>query len=144
MVSYHSCDDGSEIEFDLKDESDGTNRILDLLPAFLAMSKSSLQRVYFIDELDRSLHSQLTRYLLEVYLQSIRKGGANQLLVVTHDTLLMDQNLFRRDEIWLAERNQQGETQLASLQEQKSIRYDKDVRRSYLQGSLGGAPRLSG
>ncbi|MDD3158740.1 ATP-binding protein [Anaeromusa sp.] len=144
LVSYHNCDDGSEIEFDLKDESDGTNRILDLLPAFLAMSKSSLQRVYFIDELDRSLHSQLTRYLLEVYLQSIREGGANQLLVVTHDTLLMDQNLFRRDEIWLAERKQQGETQFASLQKQESIRYDKDVRRSYLQGSLGGVPRLLG
>ncbi|NCB77090.1 MAG: ATP-binding protein [Negativicutes bacterium] len=144
LVSYHSCSDGREIEFDLKDESDGTNRILDLLPAFLAMSKSSLQRVYFIDELDRSLHSQLTRYLLEVYLQSIREGGENQLIVVTHDTLLMDQNLFRRDEIWLSDRNQQGETQLASLQEQKSIRYDKDVRRSYLQGCLGGTPRLSG
>lgn len=144
LVSYHRCSDGREMEFDLKDESDGTNRILDLLPAFLAMFQASLQRVYFIDELDRSLHSQLTRYLLEIYLQSIREGAKNQLVVVTHDTLLMDQNLFRRDEIWLAERSQAGDTRLASLQQQKNIRYDKDLQRSYLQGGLGGAPRLLG
>lgn len=144
LVSYHRCSDGREIEFDLKDESDGTNRILDLLPAFLAMSKSSLQRVYFIDELDRSLHSQLTRYLLEVYLGSIRDGGENQLIIVTHDTLLMDQNLFRRDEIWLAERNGQGESILQSLQTLKGVRYDKDLRRNYLKGVFGGTPRLLG
>lgn len=144
LVSYHQSNDGREVEFDLKDESDGTNRILDLLPAFLAMSQLSLPRVYLIDELDRSLHSRLTRYLLEVYLQSIQNGGKNQLLLVTHDTLLMDQNLFRRDEIWLMQRNQQGETQMASLQQQKGIRYDLDLQKSYLRGCLGGGPRLSG
>lgn len=144
LVSYHRDSEGREVEFDLREESDGTNRILDLLPAFLAMSKASLGRVYFIDELDRSLHPQLTRYLLASYLQSIREGGCNQLIVATHDTLLMDQNLFRRDEIWLAQRNQQGETTLASLQEQKGIRYDRDLQKSYLQGALGGMPRLSG
>ena len=54
----------------------------------------------------------------------------------------MDQDLLRRDEMWVAERDATGASSLTSFSEYKDVRYDKDIRKSYLQGRLGGVPRL--
>jgi hypothetical protein len=56
----------------------------------------------------------------------------------------MDQGLFRRDEMWVTERNAEGVSNLISFSEYKDVRYDKDIRKSYLQGRLGGVPRIIG
>jgi AAA15 family ATPase/GTPase len=63
-------------------------------------------------------------------------------LFTTHDVLLMDQHLLRRDEMWVAERDAYGASSLSSFSEYKDVRYDKDIRKSYLQGRLGGIPRI--
>ena len=55
----------------------------------------------------------------------------------------MDQNLLRRDEMWATERNSSGSSDLFSFSEYKDVRYDKDLRKSYLEGRLGGIPRVS-
>ena len=44
--------------------------------------------------------------------------------------------------MWIAERNAQGISSLLSFSEYKDVRYDKDIRKSYLQGRLGGIPRI--
>ena len=54
----------------------------------------------------------------------------------------MDQKLFRRDEMWVAERDQDGCSTLQAFSDYKDVRYDKDLRKSYLQGRLGGIPNL--
>jgi hypothetical protein len=54
----------------------------------------------------------------------------------------MDQQLFRRDEMWVAERDREGSSKLFSFSEYKDVRYDKDIKKSYLQGRLGGVPRV--
>ena len=59
---------GQEVRFGLGEESDGTRRLMELGPEFLAASLSGSQKVVVIDELDRSLHTLLTRRLLEGYL----------------------------------------------------------------------------
>ena len=84
----------------------------------------------------------LTRRLLEAYLASCSAGSRSQLLLTTHDVLLMDQQLLRRDEMWVAERKPTGSSTLVSFAEYKDVRYDKDIRKSYLQGRLGGIPRI--
>ncbi len=142
LVSYHVDNHQNKIKFDLKDESDGTLRMIDLLPAFMAISQPGVSRVYIIDELDRSLHTLLTRQLLESYLAGCDENSRSQLLFTTHDALLMDQNLLRRDEMWVAERDQDGCSELIAFSEYKDVRNDKDIRKSYLQGRLGGVPRI--
>ena len=119
-------------------KSDGTQRIIDLLPAFLELSNLKSKQIYFIDEIDRSLHTLLTRKLLESYLNRCANDTRTQLILTTHDVLLMDQNLLRRDEMWVTEREISGNTKLYSLSEYKDLRYDKDIQKSYLQGRLGG------
>lgn len=54
----------------------------------------------------------------------------------------MDQQLLRRDEMWVTERDIFGNSNLLSFSEYKDVRYDKDIRKSYLQGRLGGVPRI--
>jgi len=142
LVTYHTCSDGSKVKFELGQESDGSQRVIDLLPAFLDISVASSEKVYIIDEVDRSLHSLLTRQLLESYLESCSDQSRTQLLFTTHDVLLMDQKLFRRDEMWVAERDKDGNSSLMAFSDYKDVRYDKDLRKSYLQGRLGGVPNL--
>ena len=126
----------------MRQESDGSQRVIDLLPAFLELSAAQSKKVYVIDEVDRSLHTLLIRRLLEGYLALCSQNSRSQLLFTTHNVLLMDQDLLRRDEMWIAERNPEGVSSLLSFSEYKDVRYDKDIRKSYLQGRLGGVPRI--
>jgi len=142
-VSFHQDSEGKEVRFDISQhESDGTQRVVELLPAFIEASGSLANKVYLIDEVDRSLHTLLTRSLLEGYLASCHPDSRNQLIITTHDVLLMDQRLFRRDEMWVTERDQQGVSHLIPFSDYKDVRNDKDIRKSYLQGRLGGIPRI--
>ena len=142
LVTYHPTEDGGEAKFEMRMESDGSQRVIDLLPAFLDLSSSNSKKVYVIDEVDRSLHTLLTRQLLTAYLSSCSPESRSQLLLTTHDVLLMDQQLLRRDEMWVTERNSAGASELISFSEFKDVRYDKDIRKSYLQGRMGGVPRI--
>ncbi|MBE1427233.1 AAA15 family ATPase/GTPase [Desulfomicrobium macestii] len=142
LVTYHAKADGTEAKFEIRQESDGSQRVIDLLPAILELSAQVSRKVYVIDEIDRSLHTILTRRLLETYMDNCSTKSRTQLLFTTHDVLLMDQHLLRRDEMWVAERDACGASSLSSFSEYKDVRYDKDIRKSYLQGRLGGIPRI--
>lgn len=142
LVTYHRSDTGKMIKFELSEESDGSKRVIDLLPAFLEIGAAQSSKVYVIDEVDRSLHTLLTRQLLQGFLDSCASQSRAQLLLTTHDLLLMDQELFRRDEMWIAERDEGGNSTMLSFSEYKDVRSDKDIRKSYLQGRLGGIPKI--
>ncbi len=142
IVTYHHKSDGSKVKFDFADESDGTRRIFDFLPVFLKLSEQQFSHVVVIDELDRSLHSLLTKELLHFFLNTCNKRTRSQLIFTTHDLCLMDQDILRRDEMWVTERRHNGSSVLFSFSDYKDIRYDKNIRKSYLQGRLGGIPKI--
>lgn len=142
LYTYHQDSGGKEIRFEMKQESDGSKRIIDLLPAFLDLAKTKIPKVYIIDEIDRSLHSLLTQQLINVYLSSCNDTSRKQLLFTTHDLMLMNQSFFRRDEMWITERKQEGSSKLISFSEYDDIRNDKDIRKSYIQGRMGGIPHI--
>ena len=131
-----------EIPFNIYQESDGTKRIIDLIPVLLELINPHSKKVFIIDEIDRSLHTLLTRNLLETYLNKCSPETRSQLLFTTHDLLLMEQKLLRRDEMWITERDNSGNSTLIGFSEYDDIRYDKDIRKSYLQGRMGGIPHL--
>jgi AAA15 family ATPase/GTPase len=142
LTFVHQAESGEEIPFNFADESDGTRRLLDIVPAFLALGEKQLSAVFVIDELDRSLHSNLTRNLLTHYLGQRTDSSRSQLIFTTHDAQLMTQDIFRRDEIWITERDQSGASKLVAFSEFKDVRRDKDIRKSYLQGRMGGIPKI--
>ncbi len=142
LVSYHRAVDGrKEVAFDIGEESDGTQRVVDLLPAFHDLANADEAFIVFLDEIDRSLHSRLTRGLIEGYLGCRPSKARSQLLFTTHDATLLDQALLRRDEVWMIDKNEKGESELASLGDFK-LRGDKRLMKDYLMGRFGGVPRI--
>ena len=142
MVSYHQNADGKQVKFELSNESEGSLRLLDILSAFIELEKNDSRKVYVIDELDRSWHYTLSQRLLGIYLSHCSPQSRSQLLFSTQDLMLMDQDIFRRDEIWFVERNTCGVSKLFPMSA-FDIRYDKDIRKLYLQGAIGGIPQLT-
>lgn len=142
LATYHLRNDGAEVQFDMDQEADGSKRVIDLLPAFLALGSAGSKKVLVVDEIDRSLHTLLTRKLIESYLETCSAKRRTQLLFTTHDLFLMDQKLLRRDEMWVAERDSDGVSHLIPFSDFQETRYDKDIRKSYLQGRMGGLPLL--
>lgn len=141
-VTVHLMNDGTEIDFGISQESDGSQRLIHLLPTFLDLASRQSTKVYAIDEVDRSLHTLLTQGLLDHYLSSCSSESRTQLLLTTHDILLMNQRRLRRDEMWVTERSLSGASRLFSFSDYRDVRHDKDIRKSYLQGRLGGVPRI--
>lgn len=142
LATYHSDKNGKRVGFEIADESDGTERMIDLLPAFFELTNPKTDKVFFIDELDRSLHTHLTRGLVESFLESRIPSSRAQLFFTTHDPLLLDQDLLRRDEIWFVDKLEDGHSKLTALSDFKGIRYDKDIRKNYLLGRFAGVPAI--
>lgn len=124
--------DGKSIDFEMSDESDGTQRLLELFPILYDVE----ERVFLIDELERSLHPNLVQNFIK---QFLAQATQNQLIVTTHEATLLDLNIFRRDEIWFVEKSPTGASTLYSLEEFKP-RHDLDIRKGYLQGRFGAVP----
>lgn len=141
VVAIHDSMDG-EHALELKYESEGTRRVINLLPKFYELMNNR-EGVLIIDELDRSLHTQLTRALIEAYLETCTKDKRTQLIFSTHDMMLMDQELLRRDEMWLVERNLKNESEVYSIADFEEVRHDTDIRKLYLNGRFGGNPKIS-
>ncbi|HHF3022478.1 AAA family ATPase [Vibrio diabolicus] len=144
VVSIHKLKDGSEVTFELEQESDGTRRILDLLPALAngTIEDQSMSFTYIIDEFDRSLHPNLSKAFLDAFLNESLSSEQNQLIVTTHESSLMDTKLLRRDSIWFVQKEEDHSTQLYSLNDY-SPRFDKDIRNAYLSGVYGAVPYLN-
>lgn len=140
-LSEHQGSTGDKVSFLFREESDGTRRLMNLLP--IVLEDDSPARVFIIDELDRSLHTQLSKMLIEDHRRLTSEGAKRQIIFTTHDVMLMDQKLLRKDELWVVERDANQGSTLITFDEFFDIRKDKDIRRSYLMGRMGGTPRLS-
>ena len=129
----------SNYDFELKEESDGTQRIFDFLP--VVQEVNSTTSTYIIDELDRSLHPSLVRALVKRIVTD--KNMRGQLIFTTHDAGLLDGDIFRNDEIWFAEKDRETQdTHLYTLDEFKP-RTDLNLEKGYLNGRFGAIPFLA-
>ena len=125
-------------DFRFEDESDGTRRLFDLIDILLNQKEDV---VYIVDELERSLHPKLTEHYLELF-SKFHENHRNQLIFTTHESCIMKQSLFRRDEIWFIERNIDNASTIYSLDRFKE-RYDKQLSKAYLEGRYGAIPVFS-
>lgn len=139
MLALHVNNEGQNIPFDLENESDGTKRLLDFIPAFDSMLH--LDITFIIDEIDQSLHPALLKALVHKIMSDETTKG--QLIFTTHESNLLDLEIFRQDEIWFVEKDKKtGGSQLYSLSDFKP-RYDLDIRKGYLKGRFGAIPFLA-
>lgn len=128
----------NETSYDLsfQEQSDGTQRCLNLLPALYHLTKDS--KVFVVDEIDRSLHPLLCHALLKLFLDAC-PGKCQQMIVTTHETHLLDLDLLRRDEIWFVAKDPRQQSRLSSLGD-LNVRKDLRIEKGYLHGRFGGIP----
>lgn len=132
VVTNHGNDDDL---FEYNDESDGTQRLFDLIPLYQKALKNS---VIIVDELDRSLHTKAAQEFIK-YFYSLAEHTSAQLIVTTHDSNIMDLDFIRQDEIWFIERQEDCSSKLYSLNKFK-VRFDKKTEKDYLLGRYGALP----
>lgn len=121
--------------FEYMDESDGTKRLFHLIPLFYENLGES---TVLIDEIDRSLHTNLTRRFLELFYY-LTEERPNQMIMTTHDSNLLDLELIRQDEIWFIERQPDQSSSIFSLNRYKE-RMGKEIDKEYLLGRYGAIP----
>jgi len=138
LTSIHTNELKRMIEFDLSEESDGTRRLMDFIPIVGVMLEADI--TWIIDEIDQSLHPELLQTLVKKIMDEPNTKG--QLIFTTHESNLLDLNIFRQDEVWFAEKDKGGSTNLYSLSEFKP-RYDLDIRKGYLKGRFGAIPFMA-
>jgi uncharacterized protein len=104
-------------------------------------------KIIFIDELDESLHPDITKFILNVFNSSEFNSHNAQLITNTHDTTLLNNKVLRRDQIWFMHKNRYGASKMLSLVEYKesenSVRSDEAYGKNYLAGKYGGVPYVS-
>ena len=122
-------------DFNFNEESDGTKRLFILIDMLMSKRKDV---VFVVDELERSLHPKLTEHFLKLFME-MHKADRVQLVFTTHEDTIMDLELFRRDEIWLVERDGTNASKIYSL-DRFNERYDGKLSKAYLEGRYGAVP----
>lgn len=131
---------GKKVFLSLEEESKGTQCYFKLLGPWAQTISKGI--TVFIDEIEASLHPLLVRELIEV-IQNLRTNESKaQLIFATHDTTLLDPELFRRDQIWFTEKDKNGVTQLRSMSDYKErkVRKGEAMQKGYLAGRYGAIP----
>ena len=137
--------DGYSAEITLSEESSGTRKLFGLLP-FIAKCLI-YGTTLVIDELDAKIHPVLLQYVIKLFTDmSINKKGG-QLIFTSHDLSTMNNEVFRRDEIWFVAKGRGQNSGLYSLVEFKndkgeSVRKDAKYDKQYLEGKYGADPYL--
>ena len=130
-------------------ESNGTRKMFHLFDFFMDALKNGM--VLFVDELDAKLHPLLTRYIINLFHNSLTNIGNGQLIYSTHDTVNLNKETFRRDEIWFAEKDKDGISEIYALSDYileddknagKKVRNDATYNKDYLTGRYGAIPVL--
>lgn len=138
LVAVHNRLDGSEVEMSMVSESDGTRRLIEYMPLFYSVMHNG--SVYVVDEIERSIHPIMIKSIISKISESASANG--QLIFTTHESGLLDQNIFRPDEIWFAQKDAEQSTQLYPLSD-FNIHHTANIENGYLNGRYGGIPFLS-
>lgn len=121
----------------LTEESQGTIKLFFFMLTLLDVIKNN--KVLLIDEIEDSLHPKIIEYIFNLF----RAGARAQLLCTTHNTKFLDLTKFRKDQIYFANKTQDGATDLYSLYDYSDFRDTMDVEKAYLQGRFDAVPILN-
>ena len=129
--------------FALDFESDGTQKLLALTAPIIETLQNG--EILIIDELDNSLHTELVKAIVQLFNSKETNPNNAQLIFTTHDTNLLNQKFFRRDQIWFTDKNIYGNSDLYSLIEygKGKTRDDLILEKNYLEGAFGAIPHIA-
>ncbi len=138
LEMIHKTEEGGTVKMNLREESDGTQRMLALAEPFLETLKYG--RILMVDELNQRLHPYLMRYLIELFNNPETNPNNAQLIFTTHAVSLLKDDIFRRDQIWFCERDKNQATTLFTLAEFEEGKGYEDFEAHYMTGRYGAVP----
>ena len=145
FITFHDVKNGNnqnKYSLNLAEESFGTVQMFKYSPLLYYVFKEG--KVLFIDEIDKSLHPLMVEYLVKMFYDKNINTGNAQLIANTHDTNLLNLDIFRRDDIWFTERDyESGKTEMYSLAD-FSPRKSENIEKAYLLGRFGAIPFIKG
>lgn len=138
VKTTHVDASNNKVVFDLRDESDGTQKIFALSGPWLEALEHGY--VLAVDDLHDQLHPLIFKFLVSLFHNS--GTGNAQLVFTTHDTTVLDSNTLRRDQIWFCEKNESRASELIPLTDFKPRKKVENLRKGYLSGRYGGLPHV--
>ena len=141
LIIRHKKDDGSYAFLSIDETSSGFKRMLDFIPV---LTDSAEFKTFVIDEIERSLHTLISKRLISVFLSnSLKNQKNNQLIFVTHDTNLLDLSLLRRDEILFMEKDRDTSSSYLTNYAEFKIIEGLNTEKGYLDGRFGAIPIMN-
>jgi len=136
--TVHVGSNGERFLLDINEESDGTRKFFALAgPWLAALQKGS---VLIVDELNEHLHPNLVKFLVQMFHDNTLNRHNAQLIFTTHETAILNQEVFRRDQIWFMEKDEFNATTLYPLSDFSPRKGIENLEKHYLQGRYGGLP----
>ena len=123
----------------LQIESNGTIKMLNILPTiFDALSTGN---ILIVDEIENGLHPTVVKRMIELFYNPETNPHNAQLICTTHIILLINEAV-QRDEVWLMDKNEYGESSMKHISDISGLRsYDK-LGQKMIEGAFGAMPKI--
>ena len=141
LETIHIDNNGNPIPFNFHDESDGTQKFFAFAGPILDVLRNGY--VLCIDELNVNLHPKLVQFLVELFHNQQSNPKNAQLIFTTHETSILTQDIFRRDQIWFCERSKEQSSVLYPLSDFSPKKGKENLELGYLSGRYGALPFIS-
>lgn len=141
IKTVHTTTQGKDVLFELDDESDGTRKIFSFAGPWIDTLRNG--KVLFIDELHDSLHPHIVKFLVNLFHSKKTNPKNAQLIFTTHETSILDQDVFRRDQIWFCKKETDQSTEIYPLSDFSPRKGVENLEKSYLSGRYSALPVVS-
>lgn len=124
----------------MSEESTGIKKLFEVICPIIDIINN--EKILICDEIETGLHESVVYQIIKLF-HFARKDRFAQLIFSTHDTSLLDSSLFRRDQIWFTQLDEERATDLYSLVEIKNVRKTENLEKGYISGKYGAIPMLN-
>lgn len=145
IKAYHKVYQNGEVisqkAFDVAQESAGTKNLFALGGIILEALEEG--HVLVVDELEKNLHPDITSFLIKLFHRPDVNRNNAQLIFATHDVSQLSHDIFRRDQVWFVEKDEQGASSMFRCSDIEGVRADTPLDKWYMAGRLGATPIIS-
>ncbi len=138
IKTIHKSESGNLVPLDFDEESDGTQKFFSLAGPWVDILKEGC--VLVIDELHDNFHPKMVKYLVNLFHDDKTNPNNAQLIFTTHETSILNQDCFRRDQIWFCEKDETQATSLYPLTDFSPRKGRENIELGYLSGRYGALP----